>query len=180
MSTAAKNRNARRTERLILESFVSLLNQGRGDKLTVAEICREADINRSTFYAHYETLDDFKSHVLDGICDIITQLLDGILSESFASDPSTILVPLGTYYQENLTLYRAVSSSYTSVSGMDIRNRILAQHEQIETADLVRFDMVLSSLLSVVHTWSVGDYGDVPIESLMDRLAPMYKAMLSA
>lgn len=39
---------------VIRQSFLSLLKEQAVDKVTVADICRLAEINRATFYRHYE------------------------------------------------------------------------------------------------------------------------------
>ena len=40
------------------QAFLELLEKKDFAYITVKEICHEADVNRSTFYLHYETLDD--------------------------------------------------------------------------------------------------------------------------
>ena len=43
----------RYTQRVIRESFLSLLRQKPINKITVKEVCELAELNRATFYAHY-------------------------------------------------------------------------------------------------------------------------------
>lgn len=43
-----------KTERAIKSSFLKLIEDNSISKVTVKDIIREAEINRSTFYAHYE------------------------------------------------------------------------------------------------------------------------------
>ena len=50
----AENRRVRMTKKIIKESLLELLDQKPLDKITVTDICKTADLNRSTFYAHYE------------------------------------------------------------------------------------------------------------------------------
>lgn len=47
------------------QSFLELLEKKDFAYITVKEICHEADVNRSTFYLHYETLDDLLKKVLN-------------------------------------------------------------------------------------------------------------------
>ena len=42
------------TKRMLKESMLRLLNEKELDKINVTELCREAGINRATFYRHYE------------------------------------------------------------------------------------------------------------------------------
>ncbi|MDD7718037.1 MAG: TetR/AcrR family transcriptional regulator, partial [Eubacteriaceae bacterium] len=43
----------RYTQRILKESFLTLLKQKPVNKITVKEVCEIAELNRATFYAHY-------------------------------------------------------------------------------------------------------------------------------
>ena len=51
------NRRAQLTRRVFRETLVELLNEKPLGKITVSEICAAAEMNRSTFYAHYTDVD---------------------------------------------------------------------------------------------------------------------------
>ena len=56
-STTGKiDRRTRYTKNIIKESYLELLGELPPSKVTVTEVCRRADINRGTFYLHYEDL----------------------------------------------------------------------------------------------------------------------------
>lgn len=59
------DRRTRYTLSVIREAFFQLLKEIGFSKMTVADICRRADINRGTFYLHYED----KYALLDAIID---------------------------------------------------------------------------------------------------------------
>lgn len=44
------------TLNVIQEAFLKLIDQQPFAKITVAQVCREAEITRSTFYIHYSNL----------------------------------------------------------------------------------------------------------------------------
>lgn len=54
--TEKTDRRAVRTQRNITEAFIRLLEDKDFDKITVAEIAEQADVNRRTFYLHYEDI----------------------------------------------------------------------------------------------------------------------------
>ena len=47
------------------DALVSLLQKKSLEFITVKEICRRAGVNRSTFYLHYETIDDLLSECVE-------------------------------------------------------------------------------------------------------------------
>lgn len=49
-----EDRRTRHTKERIRKAMITCLNTTSLDKITVMQICETADINRSTFYAHYD------------------------------------------------------------------------------------------------------------------------------
>lgn len=49
-------RNAIRSQKLIREAFLELVQVKELDKITVAEITQRADLSRNTFYTHYQDI----------------------------------------------------------------------------------------------------------------------------
>ena len=52
------DRRVRKTKKAIQEAYFRLLEKKKTEKITVAEITREADIDRKTFYLHYTSVQD--------------------------------------------------------------------------------------------------------------------------
>lgn len=50
---------------VIKDAFIKIVNKQGYAKMTVAQLCREAEITRSTFYLHFDGLDDVLNAVLD-------------------------------------------------------------------------------------------------------------------
>jgi AcrR family transcriptional regulator len=55
------------TAYLMEESLLSLLDKKDYEYITVKEICQKAGVNRSTFYLHYETIDDLLKETIETI-----------------------------------------------------------------------------------------------------------------
>ena len=80
------DRRRRYTLAVIREAFFALLGEVGFAKMTVADICRRADINRGTFYLHYED----KFALLDALIDealAAAPPLEGVESTSLCQRP---------------------------------------------------------------------------------------------
>lgn len=53
-TTKGNDRRSRYTRQVIDEAFADLLQQKPVEQITVTEICQRAEINRGTFYLHYD------------------------------------------------------------------------------------------------------------------------------
>ncbi len=68
-----ENRRVLLTKRLLKEALLRLLETKSIEKINVSELCREADINRATFYHHFTDPHDVLVEVEQGIVDEIEQ-----------------------------------------------------------------------------------------------------------
>ena len=78
----------KRTRHLLLQAFLTLAREKGPNNLTVQEITERATINRATFYAHFNDLDDF---------------LEFVVSETFQETLATYLPADARLSPANLT-----------------------------------------------------------------------------
>ena len=96
----------RYTKMMIQQTFLDLLMQKPISKITVKEICDIAQINRATFYKHYQDtydlLEQFQSEAIQGLLALIEN----------SSEKSTeqILVSILTIMKENKDMFKKFSA----------------------------------------------------------------------
>ena len=75
-----------KTERAIKNAFTLLRSKKELEKITVKELCEEACINKSTFYAHYRDIYDLS----DVLCEeVVAQVAKGVMHpEYFEENPA--------------------------------------------------------------------------------------------
>ena len=83
MEAGKIDRRRRYTLSVIREAFFALLAEVGFAKMTVADICRRADINRGTFYLHYED----KFALLDALKLSARERADALIDEALAAVP---------------------------------------------------------------------------------------------
>ncbi|WP_306663957.1 TetR/AcrR family transcriptional regulator [Robertmurraya korlensis] len=71
------DRRKRYTKMVLKESLMNLLKQKPISSITIKEVCELADINRSTFYAHYsdqyELLYSIEEEFIEGMVHTLSQ-----------------------------------------------------------------------------------------------------------
>jgi len=104
------DRRIQKTKQSIREAFFSLLWENSGGRITVAEIARKADIDRKTFYLHYDSPEDIFREFSHGKLEELRDLLkeSGFFNEPFR--PDIILAALNQLLSENLPFYRKLAS----------------------------------------------------------------------
>ncbi|MDO4295287.1 MAG: TetR/AcrR family transcriptional regulator [bacterium] len=80
-----------KTRRGILNAFLALRSQKPLEKITVRELAAAAQINKSTFYAHYQDIFALSDSIEEELVESIIQNL---------SDPSSILTHPATFTRE--------------------------------------------------------------------------------
>ena len=69
------DRRQRKTRQAIYDAFEKLMEQEPYNSITVAQVIDEADIGRSTFYAHFETKDKLLSEMCE---ELFTHVFEGV------------------------------------------------------------------------------------------------------
>jgi AcrR family transcriptional regulator len=70
-----QNRQAIRSRRLLQEALVTLLQDKPYKKITISDITEEADLARSTFYAHFDTKEQLLISYVDDLLDQFFEMI---------------------------------------------------------------------------------------------------------
>lgn len=96
---------------LMDEALLSLLNSKDFEFITVKEICAKAGVNRSTFYLHYETMDDLLQEALAYITKRFKEKFKSYVAEKELNPLTDLMLITPKYivpYLEFLKEYRKV------------------------------------------------------------------------
>ena len=81
MTGIKDNRRTLVTKNLLKESLLELLKDKPLEKITVTEIAKRADINRGTFYLHYDSPKGLFADTENELMDEIKPLINGFLQQ---------------------------------------------------------------------------------------------------
>lgn len=171
-------------------AFLQLLEKKDLEYITVKEICQEAEVNRSTFYLHYETVGDlleesiqymnreFLEHMQLREKSFLDKIRDCPLEELYLVTPE-YLTPYLEYIAENRRLFRAALKNSRSLALDKAYRRMM---EQVFLPILERFDtpvqdreymmaFYIQGLMAIVLEWMKNDCQDSisHVSAVMER-----------
>ena len=111
------DKRVERTRRTIRQTLLSLMGERPVERITTTELCREAHINRNTFYAHYGSPEDVLREVEDELVASIEQELAKAYAEG------NVALAMNRHVARHQELYRALwrcKSSRLKERAMDL------------------------------------------------------------
>ena len=178
------------------EAFLALLEEKDFAYITVKEICERAGVNRSTFYLHYETVNDLLAesarYIIDKLIanmpqdttDFFEKLQTRPLEELYLITPE-YLRPYLNFIKEHRRIFRT-AVEHSSVLGMD--DAYIALNRHVFTPILDRFYIppskqqyimlfYINGLMGVINEWLKEDCKDSVehIISVMQICIPHHK-----
>ena len=103
--TRKQDRRTRYTRQTIKDTFLELLKQKSFTKITVTEVCKNAEINRGTFYLHYYDIHD----VLSDIFNDMTQDMLTTVDHLFCLNPKKLFLSVLSENTDGITIQGTVS-----------------------------------------------------------------------
>lgn len=181
MAGKREDRRVRITKRAIRESLVELMQRYPISKISVKMICEGADINRSTFYAHYtdqyDLLRQVQQEVFDGFTDQI--LGSPLTTQSELTVP--ILVQILKYARDNAALFKALlgesedNSFQTALMGIAQEKSLqeIQEDKRLEPRIAAYLEtFAISGYVSIIRKWLEEGCVDEPepLAELMTKL----------
>lgn len=103
------NSSSRKTRKLIKETFAELIAEKKSlSNITVTELVKRADITRSSFYTHYDSIYDVAQDIQNETLDLLSSTLEQIQS---IPDVYNYLDQIFIYIKENENIYSTILSS---------------------------------------------------------------------
>ena len=117
------------------KALLSLLEKKSFEYITISEICEKAEVNRSTFYLHYENTSDLlqetTAYVLDNFTSYFSIDAESITTKFANCDLQDLkfinekyLHPYLSFIKENQRVFSAVLSQPTAFNSMAIFQRL--------------------------------------------------------
>lgn len=150
------DRRVRKTKQQIRDSFVELVNEIGLKSITVSNLTENADINRGTFYLHYENIDDLVDKLQAEIVEAlrnITRPLDPHSIIHNRDELTPILIRVTEAVTEHSDVIKALVGAHGAPSfrvtwEQIISNLVLEKFYEVEKND--RSDILSENYLAIL------------------------------
>jgi AcrR family transcriptional regulator len=112
MKEKKDDRRIRYTKKVIRESLIHLLSQKPIAEITVKEICELADVNRSTFYAHYKDPYDLIGAIKQGVIEEVNSWMERVVSPVDGFSAHQVMKLVFDYVLANAELCKVLLGEY--------------------------------------------------------------------
>ena len=162
-------RNAVRSKRLIRQAFLELLRERPFEKITVTDLVEKADVNRSTFYAHYPDVMGIIDEIESEIIEFTVKTLSEMEFVDFGENPEKYIKYMMKSLEENGELYRLLRNSNVATRQLEkVKDVIIEKTLEIirrydtktsyeEYVFIIHF--LAGGMMEIYTQWICGDSG---------------------
>lgn len=163
-----ENQRVRITKKMLQESLISLLESKSIHKISVRELCKKAEINRTTFYKHYAGPNDLLKDIER---NVITEIEKWISYSGHDSKEN--FVKMLQYYDENASLISMLLNNNTDpdfpqelINHKGIQEALMNSINKKKDKDTIEYlyDFIYTGSISVVTKWLQKEYRETPAQ----------------
>lgn len=175
MEQKKRNKNALRSRKLIIDAYSELLETQNANKITVTKIVETADLNRSTFYAHFTSPSDVLAAIEEDVMNKFKTLLNQVQLDRILEQPLPLVREIAKLVNDNRELFIKLIKDNRESRFLEKLKEVFIEKLMSDTETLKLFkdrtalDINLRFLaggyMETIRDWFNGNL-DIPIEQL--------------
>lgn len=184
MTQQTENRSARRSRRMIREAFEALLQERGFHKITVTDIVDRADLNRSTFYAHYPDIYGIVDEMQDEILQRNMELFRQLQFRNILKNPKPYLDCIAATMEQNLELMQRLGLS-ENIHRKSEKFQAMMEYDIMHNSDIplevrqsalfgIRVHFFLGGIMNVYQRWAEGKL-DCALDPVSSQIGDMIR-----
>ena len=131
-----------------------------------AYVCNFADINRTTFYAHYPDVRGVVEEIENDVIDKMMSILKDFQYSAFFKNPAPLLLQISRFLEADVDLYRQLITIDSSDAFLDKLKKIFAefmendpdipQYIREKSSFAIRVSYFMGGIVNAYKQWLVG------------------------
>lgn len=99
-----------KTKKAIQDALFSLLNEKPINKITIKELADTANVNRKTFYAHYNSIEGIVNEIEDELIVNLREFLQQCMIDEYGMTPYLFILFIDKLYSSNTAFFENMVS----------------------------------------------------------------------
>ncbi|KAA1187220.1 TetR/AcrR family transcriptional regulator [Paenibacillus sp. B2(2019)] len=168
-----------RSKKMLKNAVFSLLAENvEISQLTVQKIANRAELNRATFYLHYEDINDLLRQIVHEIFDDLSMKVEPLLQVKSSIEQEQLVIFLSYFYEYRqifavLVEHKGFKNQLTNLLKNTIEKRRKVRNID-STKEVVSLDIIAASLLGIIMWW-IKDGSQYSAEYIAGQITLMYK-----
>ena len=160
---AKTDRRIVKTKRAIKNALARILVEKELIDITVAELCREADIDRKTFYTHYQGIHSVVEELEEGLFETFEGFIANVNASDMLNNPYLIFERISSAINADMDLYGYLmqldgkNSIYARLLDIIIEKTAGLLSESGATDGELAAKFFVSGIMSVYRDWLMSD-----------------------
>ncbi len=150
------DRRVQYTKMILRQSLIELLEKNPISKITIKSICEKADINRTTFYAHYTDQYDLLAQIKQELFDDVSVYLTNFTFHENESESVQLLNKIFEYIKQNSKICSVLLNDTTDTAFHE-QVMVIVQKLCMEQLTKKSFNQnIINYIISFAATGSMG------------------------
>lgn len=177
------DKRVRYTKMFLKEALISLLHEKPISKITIKELCEKAEINRSTFYTHYQDQYDLLEQIKQELFNNSLLYIDSIKENTSESQFKQTILEMLHNITENKDLVYVLWGKYGDMSFQEqlieifkdkVINFMNTSNDTPSMEDELIYIYNINGFLGVIRKWIFDEYDNLSIEDVAQLLIKLY------
>ena len=162
MKEKKESRKTRYTRMVLQDSLFELMRKKPITKITIKELCENADINRTTFYAYYTDQYDLLRKIEDETLSWVKEALSNLISQTDKYETMKILEGIFQYFTENSRHLQTLMSEQGDINFQKQLFTLIYQESGMSPSKVTDanlspkedyFIFVVNGSIGLIHHW---------------------------
>ena len=170
------------TKEKIINAYIQLLSETKPEYISALEICEIANIHRSTFYRHYDGINDIEIDIEKTVLKTFSDILDNTPLDDFINGRKTFLKTVSETIRNDLSFYTKVLLVNRRVGFIEkidatIRNKLketLSEKTELSDDEIdYVFTFAVAGRVAVYRKWILSGFkqSEDAISSILEKVS---------
>ena len=170
------------TKEKIINAYIQLLSETKPEYISALEICEIANIHRSTFYRHYDGINDIEIDIEKTVLKTFSVILENTPLDDFINGRKTFLKTVSETIRNDLSFYTKVLLVNRRVGFIEkidatIRNKLketLSEKTELSDDEIdYVFTFAVAGRIAVYRKWIMSGFkqSEETISSILEKVS---------